>query len=392
MKSFLLLLFFLLTASASAAEPFELKDGDRVVFVGSTLIEREQRYGYWESALTRRWPDRNITFRNLGWSGDTVWGDARASFDSRAEGFKRLKESVLAFKPTVIFIGYGTNESFEGEAGLPAFKKGLETLLDVLAPAKARIVLLSPLKQADLGPPMPKPTEQNKKLELYTNEIQKTAKQRRAKFINLFESREKGPLWAPWTDNGIHLSEKGYFLLASLINENLGGADEDWVVDVDIMSKKVEARQGTKIDRVEVDPKRIRFEAIDDRLFALGEAKTLQFASVGVGPYSLYIDGKRIDVGGGRGGEPVLKFAGGPDFDQSEKLRQAIIAKNRLFFYRWRPANETYLFGFRKNEQGRNAAEMPMFDPLIAKMEAEIAKLRVPVKHTYELKKVEAKP
>ncbi len=83
MKYLLFLLSLVLPGSARAAEPFELKDGDRVVFVGSTLIEREQRYGYWEAALTRRWPDRNITFRNLGWSGDTVWGDARASFDSR---------------------------------------------------------------------------------------------------------------------------------------------------------------------------------------------------------------------------------------------------------------------------------------------------------------------
>ena len=36
--------------------PFEFKDGDRVVLVGNTLIEREQRYGWWELALTARFP------------------------------------------------------------------------------------------------------------------------------------------------------------------------------------------------------------------------------------------------------------------------------------------------------------------------------------------------
>lgn len=56
-----------------------------------------------------------------------------------------------------------------------------------------------------------------------------------------------------------------------------------------------------------------------------------------------------------------------------EALRALVVEKNRLFFHRWRPANETYLFGFRKHEQGRNAAEMPMFDPLIAKAEKDIA-------------------
>ena len=34
-----------LTATANGAEPFDLKDGDRVVFLGDTLIEREQYHG-----------------------------------------------------------------------------------------------------------------------------------------------------------------------------------------------------------------------------------------------------------------------------------------------------------------------------------------------------------
>lgn len=55
-----------------------------------------------------------------------------------------------------------------------------------------------------------------------------------------------------------------------------------------------------------------------------------------------------------------------------EALRLLIVEKNRLFFHRWRPANETYLFGFRKHEQGRNSAEMPMFDPLVEKAEQAI--------------------
>jgi len=75
----------------------------------------------------------------------------------------------------------------------------------------------------------------------------------------------------------------------------------------------------------------------------------------------------------------------GPEFDQVEKLRQTIIEKNRLYFHRWRPQNETYLFGFRKHEQGQNAREIPQFDPIIEKLEKEIAKLRVPVPHTYEI-------
>src|SRR5215470_16833843 len=60
---------------------FELRDGDRVVLLGDTLIEREQAHGFIELMLTARFPDRAVTFRNLGWSGDTPWGEARVSFD-----------------------------------------------------------------------------------------------------------------------------------------------------------------------------------------------------------------------------------------------------------------------------------------------------------------------
>ena len=65
------------------------------------------------------------------------------------------------------------------------------------------------------------------------------------------------------------------------------------------------------------------------------------------------------------------------DESSESRLRKAIVEKNRLYFYRWRPQNETYLFGFRKHEQGRNAKEVAQFDPLIAAKEQEIAKLRV---------------
>lgn len=63
----------------------------------------------------------------------------------------------------------------------------------------------------------------------------------------------------------------------------------------------------------------------------------------------------------------------------AEELRENIVAKNRLFFHQWRPANETYLFLFRKHEQGQNAKEIPMFDPLIAAEEKMVNELKLVV-------------
>ena len=53
-------------------------------------------------------------------------------------------------------------------------------------------------------------------------------------------------------------------------------------------------------------------------------------------------------------------------------LRPLILEKNRLYFYRWRPQNEIYLFGSRKHEQGNNASEVQLFEPLVAEKEAAI--------------------
>jgi lysophospholipase L1-like esterase len=171
----------ILLASAFAAPPkLELKDGDRIVWLGGTLVEREQKYGYWETALHAAFPKVNFTVRNLGWSGDTVFGDSRAGFDTPKEGFKRLVDQTLALKPTVIFISYGQNESFDVEAGLPKFEKGLETLLDALKPAKARVVLFTPV------PPFERrQSDQFKWVVAYSAIVRNVAERRNLQLANL---------------------------------------------------------------------------------------------------------------------------------------------------------------------------------------------------------------
>jgi hypothetical protein len=114
--------------------------------------------------------------------------------------------------------------------------------------------------------------------------------------------------------------------------------------------------------------------------------RRLHVHGLGKGNFTLTIDGQEITTATAKQWAEGVSIHGGPDYEQAEKLRAAIIEKNRLYFHRWRPQNETYLFGFRKKEQGQNAVEIPEFDPLLAKQEEEIAKLRVPVAHTYELK------
>src|SRR5262252_6093589 len=112
----------LLTCLGGESKPsFEFKGGDRVVLLGDTLIEREQLNGYLEERLTIEFPERNVIFRNLGWSADTPEGISRASFDfdKPGKGFEKLTNQVASVQPSVVILGYGMASSLEDQKGAP---------------------------------------------------------------------------------------------------------------------------------------------------------------------------------------------------------------------------------------------------------------------------------
>jgi hypothetical protein len=372
-----------------------LKPGDRVVLIGSALVEREQRYGYWEAALTAGSGGGAIQFHNLGWSGDTVFGEAQAGFGSAADGFRHLKDHVLALKPTLIVVGYGRNESSEGPGGLARFTAGLKTLLDNLSPSGARFVLLSPTKQEDLGRPLPDPSQANRNLKLYADAIRDEARLRGLTFVDLFDHPPDDSPGARLTDNGVHLTAFGYWKTAPVLGRALGLSEPAWRVEFD------EAGKATATGSVKLQPApssafSFRTEASPLALpppagSNASAPRVVRARGLKAGSYTLLIDGKPSTVATAEAWAAGVPVKDGPEADQAEKLRAAIVAKNRLYFHRWRPQNETYLFGFRKHEQGQNAREIPQFDPLVAEAEKEIAKLAIPVAHTYELKRDSSK-
>jgi lysophospholipase L1-like esterase len=401
-------LFSTLALSPTRAEEptkFEWKNGDRVVLIGDTLIERDQKYGYLETVITAQNPDKTITFRNLGWSGDTVRGLSRARFGPPSEGWDHLKQHVLALKPTVLIVGYGMAESFEGETALPAFRSGLNQLLDAFAPLKPRVVLVSPIPHGDLGPPLPGPAPHNAVLGQYVDAIGKTARDRGASFVDLFNLGYGGKAIAPFpmTDDGIHLSPFGYWLLVKRFEIRLTYQGAHWEVvldrrrlDSNLDRDRTGLDLGTQITRARSTDEGIAFESLDALLPDspapdgtpspfVPRDRVLKVHGLEPGTYALKVDGKNIVTAPAEQWGKGVALGMVPERDQAEALRKLINAKNLLYFHRWRPQNETYLFGFRKHEQGNNAREIPLFDPLVEAKEREIAKLRNPTKHVYEL-------
>lgn len=288
-------------AAGTGKGAFEFKDGDRLVLLGNTVLEREQRYGTLEPLLTLAIGEQNISVRNLAWSGDTVFGHARSYFGPPSEGLQRLSAHLEMLKPTVVLLCYGSEMAFEGLGGLPDFLSGYRGLLDLIRSKSpgVRLIIMSPPPLENLPPPLPDQTDANSRLSSLRDALRKFAGSQNTFFVDAFELMgglpKSGRTAKPLTENGVHYTREGYENLSAQLVTGLG-------------------LTVPKIDSTELEP-----------------------------------------------------------------LRREVRQKDELFFNRWRPHNETYLFGFRKHEQGQNAKEIPMFDPLIEKADKKIQEIKAQI-------------
>jgi len=274
---------------------FDLAEGDRVVFLGNAFFERARYYGHIETALAVGWPEADVTFRNIGWNGDTVGGRARtggrrgARFGSDAEGFRNLVDHVTSLRPTHLFIAYGFNESFAGQAGLEPFAAQLDRLLVAVASEHRQIILVSPLLMENgFGAPEAYVDERNVMIRAYAFIIQKSARGADLLYVDLLDALQREA--APFSEDGIHPTGEAYARIAAILVRALGG---------DAALREMDAQ---------------------DR----------------------------------------------------ELLRTEIVKKNALYFHRWRPRNDAFVYGERKDEQPIAQSEPEQFEPFIEEREAVI--------------------
>ena len=398
---------------------FELLDGDRVLLLGSGFIEAAQAYGYVELALSTRWPDRDVTFRNIGWSGDTVFGEARLHYTNPPGPYERLLDEATAPRPTVLFVGYGADVPFQeggapgpdggdGEAGegretgrvengdaIGRFEDGLLRLLDDLETRTgARIILLSPPPhEADASPaPADFVRRINESLEHVSEVIERVARERRHAYVDVFAALDEieRSLQAPITSDGVQLNAAGYFHLARIIEEGLGLAPRGWALRVDVRAGEVDA-EGARLSAVNVGEDGVTLELTPDLVSLpppeiLAEdavpafhARRVTAAGLSEGAFALTVEGEEIAAAADSiSWSQGMSLARITTDRRAERLRRLIVEKNALYFHQYRPPNETYLVGFRSHEQGQNAEELGRFGSLIEEKEREIGRLKRP--------------
>ncbi len=216
----------ILAAPGHAQDTLELKKGDRICYIGNTLADRMQHHGWLETLVQSRFSKQQLVFRNLGFAADEL------TIRPRSVNFGDPHSHLTHSKADVIFAFFGYNESFGGEAGLGTFRKNLTDFIDTTrkleynGKSAPQLVLFSPIAHENIHDPnLPDGSENNVRLQLYSNAMAAIAKEKKVIFVDLFTPTTK--LYAkaknPLTQNGIHLTLEGNQQLAAIIDETLFG-------------------------------------------------------------------------------------------------------------------------------------------------------------------------
>jgi hypothetical protein len=191
---------------------------------------------------------------------------------------------------------------------------------------------------------------------------------------------------SPLTDNGLHLNDAGYRAAARGILAGMGYAPTTKSIQLNARGNVISSR-GTMPQKVQPIGNGLLITLRDEGLDA-EQALKLTIRDLFAGSYALRLNGRNLGTYSSQQWAAGIQLPWTPEVDQAGLLTKTILTKNEFYFHKWRPQNETYLRGFRKHEQGQNAAELEAFDPYIEADEAKIADLKQPRFYTLQLQRV----
>lgn len=411
-----------LPSSLPAAEKFFIHNKDRVVFLGDSITEQRLYTTYIEAYALSRYPKWQLTFRNVGWGGDTAWLRQRAHPDEGklfAAGPEEqqqmvdkavkegLERDVLPLKPTAVTIKFGMNDhAYQPfrEDIFHAYVRSQTELAKVLEKNGARVAFLTPQPIEDKRPD-PDKDVRNMSLRKFSDGLKQVATQEHALFVDQFDPYMALMMRARASDPGaligggdaVHPGPAGHTLMAWAVLKGLGAAPLVSTAEIDVKNNKAKTRgvKQCKIKELKDDGGVITFERIDDSLplpidsravAALKLAPVLNDLSryeltvsgLPAAKYEVLIDGEKAATVGrdelAAGWN--MTTAEGPIAKQNAELLKLIFDKNNVYFERWRNVQ------LNPNRQ----AELPALDQKIADLEKQINEMRLPTPHRFELK------
>lgn len=370
---------------------FRLAKGDRIVFVGNTFAERLHRSSHFETMLAAKFSDHDLTFRNMGWSADTL------TLQPRPLNFGDISEHLAKARADVIFACFGMNESFDGPEGLARFEQDWHEYLNkhlsqrYNGKTSPRIVLVSPIAH-ELIDGLADPRPHNENLKAYTQVMRRVAEQRRLPFVDLFtptwqimhaSAGGSGPPRRKLTINGIHLNDYGNWLVAQIMLQQLFPNEKPWRMGVDGSGRenmKILAREFPRLTPLP--------EGVKPEEAVLDYVPVLAVKSLKPGKYTLMAQDQSVLTATHKAWEQGIPLLDTPFSQQAGGMYKVIDEKNEQFFYRWRAVNGEYIYGRRKAPFGivNFPKEMEYLDNMILGMDREIWSLsKLPKDQHFEL-------
>lgn len=417
-------------ASSAFAGDFIIRNNDRVVFLGDSITEQKLYTTYVEAYTLTRHPDWNLTFRNVGWGGDTAWlrqrshPDENALFKAAPDALQKMVEGavnrglerdVLPLKPTVVTIDFAMNDhSYQAfrEDIFRAYVRSETQLATVLKDHGARVALLTtqPIEEKR---PDPDKDVRNESLSKFSDGLREVAEKVGVTFVDQFNpymgimmhERSANPSAFIGGGDAVHPGPAGHTLMAWAILKGLGADSLVSSADIDATAKKVVKSDKCRIENLNADNGSIRFDRIDDALpmpidtraeAALKLAPVLadlsryelRVSGLPSGSYELSIDGE--SVGKATADELAkgwnLSNQAGPITAQCQEVLNLVFKKNDVFFNRWRNVQLYSFPNWVKNAETERQAELARLDQEIAGFEARINAARKTRTHHFELK------
>ena len=409
----------LLTTASARAGDFFFHDGDRpIVFLGDSITQQRMYTTYIETYILSRYPQWNVTFRNIGWDSDTSWLSRRDSFDTG------MKRDVLSLKPSAITIDFGMNDARGGDAAYPRFVEHSTKLAEQLKAAGARVALVTPSPEERFEPNQPAGSAYNNMLWKYSQALQTIAATQGVTFVDQYppfistiaSGRSTGIL----TSNGsvrlihdtVHPNWAGHLVMAAAILKGLGASALVSRAELNAATGELLVAEKCRVDNIQAKDGILTFRRTDDCLpwfvpedarFALkipgftplGDLSRyeLRVTHLTAPQYKLTIDDTNAcsftkdELAAGVN----LSLCAGPITTQAKQLHNAVVAKNDTFFVRWRKI-QLFATPAWLQTPGTEAArqqECARVDAEIEDQEKTINHLRLPVPHVFSLTPVQ---
>lgn len=409
----LLTILALFTALTTHAGDFFFRDGDRpIVFLGDSITEQRAYTTYIETYILGRYPQWNVSFRNIGWGGDTSWLSRRVTFDNG------MKRDILPLKPMAITIDFGMNDARGGDNNYPAYIEHSTKLAQQLKATGARVALVTPSPEERYEPNQPGGSRYNVMLAKYSQGLQSVAATQGVTFVDQYtpfidviaRGRASGALSSNETvrliPDAVHPNWAGHLVMATAILKGLGASA--LVSRAELNAGKLVAAERCRVENVELKDGVLSFRRSDDALpwFVPEDARfvlkvpgftplddlsryELRVTGLTAPQYKLTIDDK--DAGTFTQDELAagvnLSLRAGPITDQAARLHQAVLVKNVTYFNRWRNVQLFVAPDWLQSPETEaiRQKELARLDAQIAEQEKAINALRQPVPHVFTL-------